>query len=158
MQNKPCWNSKSMGMHFAHAIRILKIKSKNFFLRPDLAPSNLLFLFQCLLRKVGLAPSWPCHALFLLAPNSWDPKLSADVSFVSVLAMVLSEYWKKLEENFRNKIISAISQNDENYENIFSSVFFNILKEQMTRQKKLWSAFCRQKVWGRHASQPRNHC
>ena len=33
MQNKPCWNSKSMGMHLAHNIRISKIKSKkNFFL------------------------------------------------------------------------------------------------------------------------------
>jgi hypothetical protein len=33
--------------------------------------------------------------------------------------LVLSEYWKRLEENFRNKIISAISQNDENFRNIF---------------------------------------
>ena len=49
---------------------------------------------------MGVAPSWSCHALFLLAPNSWDPKLSADVSFVSVQATVLSEYWKKLEEIF----------------------------------------------------------
>ena len=31
MENKPCWNSKSMGMHLAHNIRILKIKSKKIF-------------------------------------------------------------------------------------------------------------------------------
>ena len=88
-----------MGMHLGHNIRILKIKSKKFFLRPDLAPLNLLF-FQCLLRQVGLAPSWTCHAHVFLAPNSWDPKLSANVSFVSVLATVLSEYWKKQEKIF----------------------------------------------------------
>ena len=53
----------------------------------------------------------PSNFLF---PKSLDQELSADVSFVSVQAMVLSEYWKRLEEMFWNKIISAISQNDEN--------------------------------------------
>ena len=38
-------------------------------------------------------PSWWCHALVLQAPNSWDQELFADVTLVSVLAMVLSEYW-----------------------------------------------------------------
>ena len=47
---------------------------------------------QCFLWRAGVAPSWYCHALVLLATNSWDQELSADVSFVSVLAMVLSEY------------------------------------------------------------------
>ena len=46
MQNKPCWNSKLMGIHLAHNIRILKIKLKKKILRPDFAPLNLLF-FQC---------------------------------------------------------------------------------------------------------------
>ena len=50
--------------------------------------------------------------------------------------MVLSEYWKRLEEIFRNKIISAISQNDENYKNIFPPAFFNILKEPLLVQKQ----------------------
>ena len=75
------------------------MNQKKIFWRPDLAPFNLLF-FQCLPRQVGVAPSWPYHALFLLAPSNWDPKLFADVSFVSVLATVLSEYWKKLEDIF----------------------------------------------------------
>ena len=44
--------------------------------------------------------------------------------------MILSEYKNKLEENFRTKIISAISQNKENYENLFSLASFNILKEK----------------------------
>ena len=48
------------------------------------------------------------------AAKSWVSELSSEVSFVSVLAMVLSEYWKRLVENFQNKIISTISQNDEN--------------------------------------------
>jgi hypothetical protein len=60
---------------------------------------------------------------FRVPNKSWDPGLSADVSFVSVLAMVLSEYWKRLEENFRKKIISAISQNEENYKKYFLQRF-----------------------------------
>ena len=51
--------------------------------------------------------------------KSWNQGLSADVSFVSVLFMVLSEYWKKLEENFRKKI----STNDKNYEKYFLQPF-----------------------------------
>ena len=38
--------------------------------------------------------------------------------------MVLSEYRKRLEENFRNKVISAISQKDENYKKYISSSIF----------------------------------
>ena len=50
--------------------------------------------------------------------------------------MVLSEYYKTLEENFRIKIISTISQNEENYENIFSQASFNILKQLLLVQKQ----------------------
>ena len=39
-----------------------------------------------------------------------------------------------MEENFRNKIISAISQNDKNYKKIFSPAYFNILKEPLLLQ------------------------
>ena len=70
--------------------------------------------------------------LNFLSAKSWDQELSADVSFVSVLAMVLSEYWKRLEKIFWSKIISAISQNDGNYKN---SKFHQISKspEEITR-------------------------
>jgi hypothetical protein len=50
--------------------------------------------------------------------------------------MVLSEYRKRLEKIFRNTVISEISQNDENYRNIFPSAFFNILKETLLVQKQ----------------------
>jgi hypothetical protein len=50
--------------------------------------------------------------------------------------MVLLEYYKTLEENFRIKIISAISLNDKNYKNIFSPASFNILKELLLVQKQ----------------------
>ena len=76
---------------------------------------------------MGVTPPWSCHTLFLQAPFSRNAELSADVMFVSILAMVLSEFWKTLEENFRTKIISAISQNDENYENIQIWNFLKIL-------------------------------
>ena len=42
-----------------------------------------------------------------------------------------------LEENFRNKIISSISQNYENYKKKYSLVFFNILKEPLLVQKQM---------------------
>ena len=71
-----------------------------------------------------------------LAQKSWVSDLSSEVSFVFVLAMVLSEYWKRLGENFRNKVISTISQNDENCKKIFPPVFFNILKEPLLVQKQ----------------------
>ena len=54
-------------------------------------------------RGHGMAPT------FRVSNLSWDQGLSAEVSFVSVLLVVLSEYWKKLEKISRNKIISAIS-------------------------------------------------
>ena len=89
-----------MGIHLPHSIRILKIKSKKKIFASRLSSVKFTFFFNVLLRQVGVAPSWPCHALVLLAPNSWDHELSADVLFVFVLATVLSEYWKKLEEIF----------------------------------------------------------
>ena len=67
----------------------------------------------------------PDHATPLNFPSakSLVPELSSEVLFVSVLVMVLSEYWKRLEENFRNKIISTISLNDEIYKKDSSSLF-----------------------------------
>ena len=76
--------------------------------------------------------AWPppdnAAPLNFLSPKSWVSELSSEVSFVSVLAMVLSEYWKRLEGNFWNGIIYKISQNNENYKNLFPPAFFNILK------------------------------
>ena len=52
-----------MGMHLAHNIRILKIKSKKKILRPDLAPSfaasghgTLLTIFNILMLWVKCMP------------------------------------------------------------------------------------------------------
>ena len=97
----------------------------------DLPQNNFFYLTRTYAFRGEEAWRPPDHATptFRVPNKSWDPGLSADVRFVSVLAMVLSEYYKTLEENFRIKIISAISQNGENYKNIFSPVFFNILKE-----------------------------
>ena len=55
----------------------------------------------CSLRYVGVVLSWSCHALVLLVQNSQDQELSVDVMFVSLLWMVLSEYWKQRERKFR---------------------------------------------------------
>ena len=50
---------------------------------------------------------------FRASNESWDPGLSVDVSFVSVLAMVLSEYWKRLEENFSKRLFLRFHKNNE---------------------------------------------
>ena len=50
--------------------------------------------------------------------------------------MVLSEYWKPLEENFRKRLFPRFLKNDEIYKNIFSPAFSNILKEPILVQKQ----------------------
>ena len=67
--------------------------------------------------------------------KSWVPALFSEVSFVSVLAMVLSEYWKRLEENFRKKLFLRFPKNDENYKKK-PLALFNILKEPLLVQKQ----------------------
>jgi hypothetical protein len=104
-----------MGIHLAHNIRLLKIELKKKKFGSWLGSVKFAFFFNVLLQQVGVVPSWSCHALFLQAPNSWDEELSADVSFVSVLATVLSEYWKKARRNiffkwyFFEEIVKIVS-------------------------------------------------
>ena len=120
------------------------MESKNFFFASWLSSVKFMFSFQCLLRQVGVAPSWQCHALVLLAPNSWDPKLFADISFVSVLAMILSEYLKKQEEIFfLNDITLKRLWKLYNFEKK-SPAFFNILTEPLLVQKQ---TIHQQKAW-----------
>ena len=46
---------------------------------------------------VGVAPPWCCHTLVLSAPRSWVLRLSYEVLFVSVIGLVPSKSWKRLE-------------------------------------------------------------
>ena len=62
-----------------------------------------------------------------LSPKSWVLELSSEVSFVSVLAIFLSEYLI---------LFPPFPQNDEIYKKIFSPAFFNILKEPLLVQKQ----------------------
>ena len=116
MQNKHRQDLKAMGIHLPHNIRILKIKSKNFLLRPDLAPSNLLFSMSFV--EIGSGTLRPYHALVLLAPISWYT-----VSFCTSNASVRTlkkawEYFSKLY-NFHN-LLKAIS-----FQKNISSSFFH---------------------------------
>ena len=80
-------------------------------------------------RPPMLFPARECDALLIMPdPQNFCPRkvsdLSSDVSFVSLLAMVLLEYWKRIEEIFQNVIISAISSKWQNLQkNISSSLF-----------------------------------
>jgi hypothetical protein len=49
------------------------------------------------LRDVGVAPPWCCHTLVISAPRSWVLRLLYKVFFVSVIGLVPSESWKRLE-------------------------------------------------------------
>ena len=49
--------------------------------------------------------------------------------------MVLSEYWKRLEENFRKRLFPRFPKNDENYKKK-TLALFNILKEPSLVQKQ----------------------
>ena len=133
-----------MGIQLAHNKRILKIALKKFFFCILNLLRQICFFSQCPLRKVGVTPSWSCHTLVCLTPNSWDQELSADVSFVTVLATILSEYWKKLEEIF--------FWNDITWRRLWklyhfeknSQAFFNILTEPLLVQKQM---IHQQKAW-----------
>ena len=52
---KPCCNSKAMGIHFAHNIRIRLALLKDIFLRPDFVSLN--YFFNVFLWQVGVEPS-----------------------------------------------------------------------------------------------------
>ena len=47
-----------------------------------------------------MAHPWYCQAYVFLVSKSWGLELSFEVLFVSVVALVLSEYWKWLEKIF----------------------------------------------------------
>ena len=97
MENKPFRNSKSMGMHLAHNIRILKIKLKNFFLRPDLAPSNLLFFFNVFCGKQAWHP--PDHA----TPLSFWLQIAKIPSFLLMYCLFLYQqrFCQNIEKGLR---------------------------------------------------------
>ena len=73
---------------------------------------------------------------FRVPNKSWDQGLSAEVLFVSVVPMVLSQYWKRLEKKFQKRLFPRFPKIDENYKNLFSPAFFNMLKEPLLVQKQ----------------------
>ena len=85
-----------------------------------------------------------------LFPKSWVSELSFELSFLSVLEIVLSQFantfWKTLEEIFRIHVISAIFSKWQNLQKIFPPVFFNILEDPLLLQKQM--------IAQRHASSP----
>ena len=89
-----------MGIQLAHNKRILKIALKFIFFASWICSVKFAFFSNVLCGKWAWHP--PDHATclsvwLLIAEIKSFP---ADVSFVTVLATILSEYWKKLEEIF----------------------------------------------------------
>ena len=72
--------------------------------------------------------SIPVAKIETKASKNWVLDLSVGVAFVSVLAMVLSEYWKSWRKYFfQNDIIFTISSKYYHFKKIFPPAFFNIL-------------------------------
>ena len=95
-----------MGIQFAHNIK-MRLAHFSFFLHPEFAPLNSLFFSMSFCGKQTWRPLDNAMPSNFPAPKSWVSDLFFEVSFVSVLAMVCSELWKKLEEIFfRNDVIS----------------------------------------------------
>ena len=102
---EPCCNSKAMGKQLAHNIRI---RLAHFF-SSWVCSAKFTFFSMSFCGKWAWSPPDNATPSNFPPPKSWVSDLSFEVSFVSVLAMVLSEYWKRLEKNFRNYIIFATS-------------------------------------------------
>ena len=99
--------------------------------------------------------------------KSWVSELSLDVSFVSLILKVLSEYWKRLEENFRKNIISTIFKKWWNLKKVSSSLFqysertISSTETNDTSAKSSWSQLFKDRKFegfalsgGRHALSP----
>ena len=119
-----------MGIQFAHNIN-KKIGTFLFFFASWIC--SVKFTFNVFLRQVGMD--------------------------VSVLAMALSEYWKRLEKSFQNDVILAISSKWYNFEKKKSSsvfqnqphqlcfvqylkVYYSILKKTLTSERWNTSFSC----------------
>ena len=81
-------------------------------------------------------PSDNATPTFRVPNKSWDPGLSAEVSFNSVLAMVLSENWKRLEGFLFVKFHHFYEIAEIICFKKFSPAFFNTLKESLLVQKQ----------------------
>ena len=125
-----------MGIHLAHNIRIrLTGLLFFFFVCPDFAPLNLLFFSMYFCDKWAWGPADNATPSNFLVAKSWGSDLSFDVSFVSVLAMVLSEYWKRLEEILEIRLFPHFL-NMAKIIKMFPPAFFSILKEPILVQKQ----------------------
>ena len=97
---------------------------------------HYIFMYSIFGKNVG--------PMALLKALRWFCPLSVNVSFVSVLATVLSEFWKKLEEIFFwNDITLRRLWKLYHFEKKYQA-FFNILTEPLLVQKQ---TIHQQKAW-----------
>ena len=81
--NKPCWNSKLMGIHLAHNIRILKIKLKKIFFASWLCSVKFAFFSMSFYGKWAWCP--PDHA----TPFSFWLQIAEIKSFLLMYCLFL---------------------------------------------------------------------
>ena len=136
MQNKPCWNWKSMGIHFPNNIR-KRLARLNFFFCVLTFILQIYFFFNFFCGKWAWSPPANATPSDFPAPKSWVSDLSFQVSFASVLVMVLSVYWKKLDFFFFIMIIFWGNCKKKYNFKKNSQTFFNILKEPLLVQKQM---------------------
>ena len=121
---------------FPHSIRIRLAKFFFFFFESWRCYGKFTFWSMSFCGKWAWSPPANATPSDFPAPKSWVSDLSFQVSFASVLAMVLSEYWKRLENFFWNYIFFL--QFPQNIIIMKKKIpaFFNILKEPLLVQKQ----------------------
>ena len=126
-----------MCIQFGHIIRI-KLAQFLFFIffASWICSVKFTFISMSFCSKWAWSPPANATPSDFPSPKSWVLDLSFEVSFASLLAMVLSECWKRLEIFFWNYIFFC------NFLKIISfwkkkiPAFFNILKEPFLVQKQ----------------------
>ena len=116
MENKPCWNSKSMGMHLAHNIRILKIKSKKNFFASWL--SSVKFTFFSM--SFGFCTS---NGSVRILKKAWE-FFSKWYNFHNLLQVI--SFQKNISSSFfqySDRTVACTETNDTSAESLGSQLF-----------------------------------
>ena len=129
-------NSKCLTPNFPHSIRIRLAKTFFFFFESWLCYGKFTFWSMSFCGKWAWSPPANATPSDFPAAKSWVSDLSFEVSFASVLGMVLSEYWKKLEFFFFKMILFWGNCKKKYNFKKKSQAFFNILKEPLLVKKQ----------------------
>ena len=131
MKNKPCWNSKSMGMNLAHNIRILRIKSKKKFFASWLSSVKFTFFFNVFCGK------WVWHPPDHATPLFFCLQIARSQAFcLCIVCFCTSNHSLRILKKYRGNDITLRRLWKLYHFEKYSQAFFNILTEPLLVQKQ----------------------